>query len=218
MDQNPLHRLNSLGATALSPVELLAVALMKDESDCDGAMHTAREIMKSIGGIRELRSITKAALMEAAGMDPLRRAQFEALLELGRRTAGASRDRVDKIEKPDDVAAIFSDLKNERQEHFCALLLDTKNHVIGRQTIHIGTLSASIVGAREFFRQALLENAAAIIAVHNHPSGDPTPSPEDYEVTKQLAAIGKQLEIPLLDHVIIGENEFKSMQRLGAIS
>ena len=173
--------------------------------------------MQKAGGLRALALAPPELLASETGAQDLEAARFFALLELGRRTAEAGRGEPQYINGPGDVAEMFAYLRDERKEHICAVLLDTKNKVLKTTTIHIGTVSASVVGAREFFREAVREGASSVIAVHNHPSGDPSPSPEDYEVTKVLAEAGKLLDIPLLDHVIIGEAEHRSMHRLGII-
>src|SRR5262249_42746108 len=103
----------------------------------------------------------------------------------------------------------------EKREHFYAILLDSANHVMRKALIHIGTLTMSIVGPREIFREAVREGASSIIVAHNHPSGDPTPSPEDIESTKQLVQVGKLLDIPVLDHVIIGHEGYRSLSEMG---
>lgn len=122
------------------------------------------------------------------------------------------------IRTPDDVAAIvMPTLRHELQEHATVLVLSTKNHVLGIMTIGIGSLNACIVHPREVFRAAILSNAASVIFVHNHPSGDPAPSREDIELTNKLVEAGKILDIPLLDSVIIGDGEFESLKEKGVM-
>ena len=108
-------------------------------------------------------------------------------------------------------------LRYEKREHFVVILLDAKNNIIRIAPVHVGTLTASVVGAREVFREAVRDGAAAIILVHNHPSGDPTPSPEDHEVTDHLVQVGDMLDIPVVDHVVIGERSYRSFAQLGMI-
>lgn len=123
------------------------------------------------------------------------------------------------MQGPDDAADIVRRyLEFEDREHFVALMLDAKNRVIGLNTVSIGTLYCALVSPREVFKAAILANACAIIVAHNHPSGDPTPSPEDIEVTKRLHEAGKLLEIEVLDHIIVGENgKFASLKSLGLL-
>ncbi|MCW5941790.1 MAG: JAB domain-containing protein [Fimbriimonadaceae bacterium] len=124
-----------------------------------------------------------------------------------------------QIEGPDDVAQIISHyLEHEDREHFVTVMLDAKCRVIGIHTVHIGTLTCSLVSAREVFKAAILANAASVILAHNHPSGDLTPSPEDLQVTDILRNAGKILDIEVLDHVIVGENgSFRSLNRSSAM-
>ena len=122
------------------------------------------------------------------------------------------------IKTPEDAHRIlegyFADLSCE---HFTALLLSTKNHVVAVTTVSIGSLNSSIVHPRELFQRAILANAASLILAHNHPSGDPTPSPEDLELTKRLAEAGKLLDIPVLDHLVVGEKSFVSLKERGCL-
>jgi DNA repair protein RadC len=217
VESDLVKKIMSSGPAAMSPLELLAIGIVSDEGDVDGALPFAKELLTRAGGIRNLPSAPPTMFEECAGVNGFRLQRLYALLELGRRTAGVGRGERRIISDPQQVYDTFEHLKNERKEHFCALLLDAKHYVIKDQTVHIGTVSASVVGVKEFFKEPIREGCAAVIAVHNHPSGDPTPSAEDFEVTRVLAEAGKLLEIPLLDHVIIGENSFTSMQRLGAI-
>ncbi|MCH8275103.1 MAG: DNA repair protein RadC [Armatimonadetes bacterium] len=217
MAESPLQKLRDLGVQSLSSVELLSLAFANGEQDADAALTVARRLLRAAGGIRSLLSAPPELLASEAGLDAEQAARFHALMELGRRSADAGRGERTQISGPEDVMRLFSHLRDERKEHFCAVLLDAKNRVLKSTTVHIGTVSASVVGVREFFREAVREGAASIIAVHNHPSGDPTPSKEDLTVTKALAEAGRVLEIPLLDHVIIGENDFRSLQRMGEI-
>jgi DNA repair protein RadC len=214
--QSPLQKLRSVGAETLSAIELVAVALAREDDSSEEAIADARKLILRIGGLRDVGSMAPIALAEA-GLQPLEAAKFLCLVELGRRTTEAGQGSLDTVADAADVYRLFKHLRLERQEHFCAVLLDVKNNVLKRSVVHKGTLSASIVGVREFFREAIREGAASVIAVHNHPSGDPTPSREDFEVTKVLVEAGKLLDIPLLDHVIVGEREFRSLQQLGAI-
>lgn len=209
--------MQNLGASAMSPVELLAIGIAPSPQDVDAALPMARELLQQAGGIRNLSHAAPTVFQEVGNMNGFASQRLNAMLELGRRTVEAGRGSITTIEKPEDVQQYFAHLVHETKEHFCALLLDAKNRVIKNHTVHIGTVSSSVVGVKEFFKEPVREGCASVIAVHNHPSGDPTPSPDDFHVTRVLAEAGKLLEIPLLDHVIIGENSYTSMQRLGAI-
>lgn len=214
---SPLSKLKKQGVASLSSVDLAAIAFTSESDDSEAALASARRFLLSLGSIRALAS-TPPDMLRELGLSELETAKFLCLVELGRRSSDAGRGERDEISSAADVYRIFSHLREERKEHFCALYLDSKNKVLRNSTVHVGTVSASMVGVSEVFRDAVREGAASIIVVHNHPSGDPTPSPEDFEVTRILADAGKLMGIPLLDHIIIGECEFKSMHELGAIS
>ena len=166
------------------------------------------------GGIRNLVELTPADLT-AQGLDGFEAARFLALLELGRRMGSAARGPVKSIDGPQDVFDLCHDLRDQKREFFVAILLDTQSGVMRRATIHVGTLTASLVGAREVFREAIRDGASSIVVAHNHPSGDPTPSPEDVQVTRQLMMAGSLLDIPVQDHVVIGDREYRSLKRMG---
>jgi DNA repair protein RadC len=139
-------------------------------------------------------------------------------MEIGRRIGASRPKRKRVIDGPEDVVEVLHEqlevLKGEKREHFFAVLLDAKGSVMRVANVHIGTLTMSLVGAREVFREAIRDGASSVILGHNHPSGDPTPSPEDIEVTQRLVELGEMLDIRVEDHVILGEEEFKSMRRL----
>lgn len=201
----------------LSPVELLSIVLSKDGEDGSATLHLARELLQSAYSIRGLSNLSPVRLREL-GLSETDIHRFKATFELGRRADRAGLGDRPACNKPEDVAQLFGFLADEKREHFCCVLLDTKNQVMNWLTIHIGTVSSSVVGVREFFRPAVQQGATSVIAVHNHPSGNPTPSQEDIAVTEALAEAGKILEIPLLDHIIIGTSEdFVSLHRLGYI-
>lgn len=201
----------------LSPVELLAVVLAKGNEDGTATLHLARELLQSAYSIRGLSNLSPAKLREL-GLSESDAYRFKAALELGRRAERGGLGERHACNKPEDVVELFKFLGDEKREHFCCVLLDTKNQVMNWLTVHIGTVSSSVVGVREFFRPAIQHGATSVIAVHNHPSGNPEPSPEDIEVTRVLAEAGRILEVPLLDHVIIGsERNYVSLHRLGYI-
>lgn len=206
-----------LDVRSLTVIELLAILLCKSEDDLEFARGPASELLRASGGIAHIADLLPDALSDGGLSTHLERLKFHAGIELGRRSARAGKGELASITRPEDVAELMSDLTDLRQEHFCAILLDTKKNVIRRQTVHVGTLSMSVVGVKEFFRLAVIESADTIIAVHNHPSGDPTPSSADIEVTRHLAEAGKLLEIPLEDHVIVAHSGFRSLRRLGLI-
>ncbi len=217
MGEDLCTKLRNLGPHALSASELLAIFLAEREEEVVQALPLATQILRDAGLLRHLSTLPREVLRERTGVEGHRACQFFALLELGRRLENVGKGKPESVNKPEDVVRLFHHLRDVRQEYFCSVLLDTKNQLIKYPTIHMGTLSSAVVGVREFFREAVREGAASVIAVHNHPSGDPTPSQEDISVTRTLKEAGKLLEIPLLDHIIIGENNFTSLARLGHI-
>jgi DNA repair protein RadC len=218
LENSPRHKLLSQGPGALSPVELLSIVLSKDGEDGSATLHLARELLQRAYNIRGLSNLSPAQLNELGGFSDAEVFRFKAAFELGRRAELAGLGERHACNKPEDVVELFRFLADEKREHFCCVLLDTKNQVMNWLTVHIGTVSSSVVGVREFFRPAIQQGATSVIAVHNHPSGNPEPSQEDIEVTRALAEAGNILEVPLLDHIIIGSPQnFVSLHRLGYI-
>jgi DNA repair protein RadC len=210
----PLDRFRALGANAASPTDLIALGLSRRVDDTTPNEPIARDLLRRLENVRALTELSPADLAEL-GLDLFEASRFLALLELGRRAEKAGKGEVTAIDGPEDVFRICTDLRHQKKEYFVALLLDTQNGVMRRATIHVGTLTASLVGAREVFREAVRDGASSIIVAHNHPSGDPQPSPEDVQVTRQLLLAGDVLDIPVLDHVVIGDREFRSLKRMG---
>ncbi len=210
----PLDRFRAMGARGTSPTDLLALGLSRRTEDAEPNESLARTMLRREGGVRNLVELTPADLA-AHGLDLFESARFLALLELGRRMGNAGRGAVASIDGPEDVFRLCDDLRHQKKEYFVAILLDTQSGVMRRATIHVGTLTASLVGAREVFREAVRDGASSIVVAHNHPSGDPTPSPEDVQVTRQLIMAGSLLDIPVLDHIVIGDTSFSSLKRMG---
>ena len=203
-----------MGARGASPTDLLALGLSRRAEDAEPNESIARAVLRREGGVRNLVELTPADLA-AHGMDLFESTRFLALLELGRRTGNAGRGPVETIDGPEDVFRLCDDLRHQKKEYFVAILLDAQSGVMRRATIHVGTLTASLVGAREVFREAVRDGASSIVVAHNHPSGDPTPSPEDVQVTRRLTLAGDLLDIPVLDHIVIGDVAYRSLKRLG---
>lgn len=177
------------------------------------------ELLKTLETIQSFRDVTLEELMSIRGIGEAKAVHILAAVELGRRVYSASSEERYKIRSPKDAAAyVMTDLSGLQQEHFVALFLNVKNEVLHRQTIFIGGLNTSIVHPRELFKEAVRRSAASVIVMHNHPSGNPTPSEEDVLVTKRLVKAGEILGIQLLDHIIIGEYNFVSLKEKGYIS
>ena len=204
--------MRALGPTALSPRELLAI-LIGSGGATGSALDVGERILSRVqGSLRRLASLPTAALEAESGVGAATASRIQAALELGRRAAAEPSDTNERIRGPRDVFERMGPLMRDlRQEEFHALLLNTQHRVIRDVLVTRGILDASLIHPREVFRVAIVECASGVILVHNHPSGDPTPSQEDRAVTHQLAAAGKAIGIPVLDHVIVGEGEYFSL-------
>lgn len=215
MDSETLARLRSLGFGGALPTELLAYAVSKDDSEVDRWVPVARELMLANRKLRKFADLSLEELKTRFDLDEPEARRLYAMFTLGKKVgiAGKGEAEVETIDGPEDVALLLDDLRLEKQEHLVAIYLDAKNVILRVATIHIGTANASIVGLREIFREAVREGAVGLIVAHNHPSGDPEPSVEDIEITGKIVAAGKLLEIPVLDHVIIGERRWVSLKR-----
>jgi DNA repair protein RadC len=166
--------------------------------------------------LRELAEMTPEELMALPGIGRAKAIRLAAAFELARRLAGTMPEDRPSIRSPEDAAAlVMGEMRHLDREHFWALLLNTKNRVIAREVISIGTLNSSTVHPRELFKAAIRRSAAAVILVHNHPSGDPTPSQQDIEVTKRMVEAGNIVGISVLDHLVIGDNRFVSLKAKG---
>ncbi|WP_123041295.1 RadC family protein [Cohnella candidum] len=216
-DERPRERMMRLGAEALSHAELLAI-LLRTGSRRESAVHLAQRVLQDSGGLRRFAERSWDELTHIPGIGPAKALELQASLELGRRVARSRLPEAALIASPRDAAdLLMEELRRLREEHFVVLFLNTKNRVIGRQTLSIGSLNASIVHPREVFRAAIRRSSASILCAHNHPSGDPTPSPEDKQLTRRLAEAGELVGIELLDHIVIGDNRFVSLKELGCL-
>lgn len=213
----PRERLYALGPAALSDAELLALLLRTGDRRSD-ALALATSLLERHGGLHGLARAGVRELKSTTGMGPAKCASIWASLELGRRLAARRLHPGSAIRGPADVFAHFHpSLRLVPQERFIALLLDGRHRVLREEVVSQGTLTASLVHPREVFRAALRESAAALILVHNHPSGDPTPSAEDREITLRLVRAGELLGVRVIDHVIVAERGFFSLKEGGAM-
>jgi len=214
-EERPRERLISYGADALSTAELLAV-LLRTGTEQRSAVGLAEHLLAEFGNLRGVAHATIEELGKVSGIGPAKAAQIKAAIEFGRRLIAASPEERPKVRSPRDVYNLLGpSLRDEKREHFVALLLDTKNGVLRSRTVSVGDLSSSIVHPREVFAEAIRHGAASLIVSHNHPSGDPTPSPEDIAVTRRLAEAGELLGIELLDHIVLGDNRWVSLKEKG---
>lgn len=216
-EERPRERMQHYGPGALSHAELLAILLRTGTKD-ESSVHLAQRILNESGGLRRLAESEWEELTRIRGIGPAKALQLQAAIELGRRVARSRLPDTVKITCPQDAAnLLMEELRHLKEEHFVCLFLDTKNQVIGRQTLSIGSLNASIVHPREVFRAAIRRSSASILCAHNHPSGDPTPSPEDIALTRRLSEAGELLGVELLDHLVIGDNRYTSLKETGCL-
>ena len=214
----PRERLWSLGPAALTTAELLAIVLGTGGGGQDVLELAARLLELTEGSLRRLAQRPGAELLRCAGIGPTKAARVIAAFELGARTVREERPAVQRIREPEDVIRLFgSRLRDLPVEEFHLIALDSQSQVLREVLITRGLLNSSLVHPREVFRAAIAEAAAGIIVVHNHPSGDPTPSAEDRAATRQLASAGQLLDVPLYDHVIIAGDRFVSFATAGLL-
>jgi DNA repair protein RadC len=214
-DDRPRERMLKGGPSALSNAELLAI-LLRTGTQAESVVALAQRVLQEAGSLRGLSDVSVEQLTGIRGIGEAKAMQLQAGIELGRRMArSVMEDRV-KIRSPQDVASLLKEeLRYLQKEHFIVLFLNTKNFVIGQETLSMGSLNASIVHPREVFRAAIKRSSASIVCAHNHPSGDPTPSAEDIELTQRLVEAGKLIGIEVLDHLVIGDSGFVSLKEKG---
>ena len=209
--ERPVNRIREAGPQALSSVELLACLLQSAD-----ALHQATALMAQFQDLHTLGRATEAELTQVDGIGPAQAARLKAALEVGRRLMAETPEERWQIRAPSDAAHVLMPrLSSESQEQFVVLVLDTRNRVLHERTLYTGTLNTSIVRIAEVFGVALQYHAAAIVVAHNHPSGDPNPSPEDVALTRRLVDAGKLMEISVLDHLAIGLNRYVSLRERG---
>ncbi len=214
-DERPRERLVQSGASSLSNQELLAI-LLRTGTKSESVLQLSNRLLTHFDGLNLLKDASLEEITKTKGIGLAKAVQIMASVELGRRISNLAFDDRYSIRSPEDGANyVMNDMRFLAQEHFVCLYLNTKNQVLHKQTIFIGSLNASIVHPREVFKEAFRRSAASIICIHNHPSGDPTPSREDIEVTKRLVECGRIIGIDVLDHLIIGEKKFISLKEKG---
>lgn len=213
--ERPRERLMKVGAHAVSTAELLAI-IMRTGVGGENVVRLAERLLVTF---RDLPGISKASISELTqvkGIGPVKAIEIKAAFEVGRRLMMAAPEDKIKVTSPHDAAnLLMSEMALLDQEHLRVVLLDTRNNVLHTPTVYIGSLNSSMVRVGELFKAAIKENAAAMIVAHNHPSGDPSPSPEDVHVTRQIVQAGQLLNIDVLDHIVIGRQRFVSMKERG---
>jgi DNA repair protein RadC len=213
--ERPRERLQYYGAAALSNAELLAI-LLRVGTPGENVVALSTRLLKEYGGLPGLAKASFSELTRVKGVSTAKIAQLKAALELGRRLLLASPDARPQITSPVDAANLLMlEMGGLEQENLRTILLDTKNYVLASPTVYVGNVNSSIVRVSEIFREAVRENATALIVAHNHPSGDPTPSPEDVRVTRSIVEAGTLVGIEVLDHIVIGHQRFVSLKERG---
>ena len=213
--ERPRERLVREGPTALSTAELLAI-IFRVGTEGENVLALSNRLLAKYGGVAGLARASFADLQNEHALGEAKVATLKAAFELGRRlTLASPEDRI-QIRTPSDAAnVLMGEMSILEQEEMRVMLLDTRNRVIAVHTAYKGSLNTSVVRISELFREAVRRNAAAIIVVHNHPSADPSPSPEDVSVTRQIIEAGKLLDIDVLDHLVIGLQRFVSLKERG---
>ncbi|MCD5410663.1 MAG: DNA repair protein RadC [Clostridiales bacterium] len=213
-NERPRERLLNHGAHVLSNAELFAILLSTGTKEKSAVALAESVLTYSQEGLRYFTDCTVEELTEIKGIGLAKSAKLIAAVELGKRIALSSKvNNYNKIKSPDDVSnIIMENMRYLKKEHFSILLLNTKNELIVVENISVGSLNSSIVHPREVFVKAIKRNSSSIILAHNHPSGDPTPSNEDVQVTKRLVEAGKLIGIAVIDHIIIGDGVYCSLK------
>ena len=213
LDDRPRERLQKYGADLLSLAELLAI-ILRTGTTGENVIELASKLLAKYNGLAGLMSADFHELSAEHGLGPAKTAQLKAALELGKRLSMLQPEKRYQIKSSSDAANIVKlDMMYLDHEEMHILLLDTRNQLVERVRRYKGTVNSSVLRSAEIFRSAIVRNCPSVIICHNHPSGDPTPSPEDLDVTEQLVASGKLLDIEVLDHLIIGNPRFVSLKQ-----
>jgi DNA repair protein RadC len=211
----PRERLRDCGAAALSDTELLAI-LLRVGVEGVNVIELAQQLLVDYGGWAGLQRLDFHEMCKVHGLGEAKTSTLKAALEIGRRLLLTGEAERFQIKSPQDAAQLLLlEMGHLDQEHLRTVLLDTKNRVQSITTIYVGSLNASMVRVGEVFKAALRQNSASLIVAHNHPSGDPTPSPEDVLVTREIVAAGQLLDVEVLDHLVIGQGRYVSMRERG---
>jgi len=216
-EDRPRERLFNLGPNALSSAELIAIILRTGTSGVS-AINLSQKLLVDFGNLKSLAQASVEEISKIGGVGRVKAISLKAAFELGARLSTIDVTEKTIIKKPEDVYALISDqMRLSRQEIFKVIVLNTKNHVLKIETVTVGILNASLIHPRELFRPAIQSSAHNIILVHNHPSGDPSPSEEDIVITKKLIDAGRIVDIEVKDHVIIGDGKFVSLKQKGYV-
>jgi DNA repair protein RadC len=213
--ERPRERLAQFGPFALSNAELLAI-LLRTGVPGENAVQVGHRLLKKLNGISGIHRASYEEVRSQHGVGPAKAAQIKAAIELGRRMTVESPEERSTVHSPTDAAnLVLYEMSVLEQEELRVILLDTRNRVLSIEFVYKGSLNSSQVRVGELFKAALKRSAAAIIVIHNHPSGDPTPSPDDVAITRAIIQAGKLLDVDVLDHLVIGQNRFVSLKERG---
>lgn len=214
-DERPRERLCRYGAESLSNTELLAI-LLRTGTARESAVSVAERLLGAFQNLRRLAMATVEEIRQVHGIGEVKAIEIKAVMELGRRLSSFTDEMRPTIRTAQDVVHLVgAEMRQPTREEFRVMLLNTKNQVLAVRTVSVGTINASLVHPREVFREAISRSSHSIICVHNHPSGDPTPSAEDIAVTRRLQEAGRLIDIEVLDHVIIGDGREISLKDRG---
>ena len=214
--ERPRERLLTHGAQALSNAELLAIILRTGTSG-ENVLHLAEKILNTCGGLAGIARVSQHDLSQIPGMGMGKTSQVLAVIELAKRLMTLPGSERPLISRAEDAAHLVIDMRLLLQENVRVILLDSTRHLMSIQTVYVGTLNASVIRVSEIFREAITRNSPSMILVHNHPSGDPNPSPEDVELTRTLVAAGNLLDVQILDHIIVGQDDWISLKNMGIV-
>jgi len=214
--ERPRERLQKLGVAALSAQEILALILGRGIAG-ESVMVTAQRLLSQFGNLKGIANASVEELSQVKGIGLAKASQIKAAFELANRLENyAEAEDKPLVKTPEEVVNLVrSRLQDKKKEYFLAILLDTRNRLIKVSEISVGSLDSSIVHPREVFKEAISASAASVIFAHNHPSGDPTASEDDIQLTKRLAEVGEIMGIDVLDHIVIGDKKYLSLKREG---
>lgn len=214
-DERPRERLAKLGPQSLTNAELMAI-LLRVGVVGESAVQVGQRLLQTFGGISGIHRASMHELSSQKGIKLAKASQIKAAIELGRRLVLESPEERPAIHTPAEAAELVQyEMSALEQEELRVLLLDTRNRVQHIETVYRGSINSSQVRVAEIFKTAIRRNATNLIVIHNHPSGDPTPSPDDIAITRAILQAGELLDVKLLDHIIVGSGKFVSLKERG---
>lgn len=211
--ERPRERLFQLGATALSETELLAI-LIGTGTKKENALMLAQRLLKTSGGLFALARTSPIELEKQHGLGRAKTAKIVAAMELGFRLSSSALEERPQINNARDAVRLMRDMSLLGQEHVRVMLLDSGKRLISTKTLYIGTVDTAVIRVAEILREGIIRNSPAMILIHNHPSGEKNPSPEDIELTRSLVSAGKIMDIEIVDHIIVAGHEWTSLREM----